>query len=79
MAPTVFIHGKFRFFFFSREEKRMHVHIETPDGEAKFWLEPVIALAESIGLKPKELMKIQRLVEENQSEIIKSWKKHFQS
>lgn len=78
MAPTVFIQGKYRFFFFSREEKRMHIHIETSEGEAKFWIEPVIALADSINLNSRELSKIQKLVEENKSEIVKSWKKHFQ-
>lgn len=31
--------------FFSREESRMHVHVSHPDGEAKFWLEPSVALA----------------------------------
>lgn len=53
--------------------------METPDGEAKFWLEPVVALADTINLKPKELSKIQELIEVNKIEIIKSWKKHFQS
>ncbi len=39
MAPTVFRQGAFRFFFFSREEPRMHIHVTHTDGEAKFWLE----------------------------------------
>jgi hypothetical protein len=42
MAPTVFRQGAFRFFFFLREEPRMHVHVAHTDGEAKFWLEPHI-------------------------------------
>jgi len=36
MAPTIFREGSFRFFFFSREEPKMHVHVSRPDGEAKF-------------------------------------------
>lgn len=36
----------YRLFFFSREEKRKHVHVTSPDGEARFWLEPIVALAE---------------------------------
>jgi len=43
MAPTVVRDGKFRLFFFSREEPRIHVHVSHPDGEAKFWLTPQIA------------------------------------
>jgi len=49
MAPTVFREGQFRFFFFSREEARIHVHVSHPDGEAKFWLPPHIHLATSVG------------------------------
>ena len=37
----------YRFFFFSREESRMHVHVVSGDGEAKFWLEPELQLAKA--------------------------------
>lgn len=37
----------YRFFFFSREESRMHVHAICSDGEAKFWREPQIELAKN--------------------------------
>ncbi|MGO8755461.1 MAG: DUF4160 domain-containing protein [Gallionellaceae bacterium] len=40
MAPTIFRAHGFRFFFFSREQPRMHVHVNHAEGEAKFWLEP---------------------------------------
>jgi hypothetical protein len=42
MSPTVFKENGYRFFFFSSEEPRMHVHIVSGNGEAKFWLEPEI-------------------------------------
>jgi hypothetical protein len=38
MSPTVFKERGYRFFFFSREEERMHVHVVSGDGEAKYWL-----------------------------------------
>ena len=44
MAPTVFSYQKYRFFFNSREEKRKHVHVETTDGTAKFWINRKIRL-----------------------------------
>lgn len=47
MSPTVFREGPYRFYFFSREETRMHVHVQGPDGEAKFWLEPSVELAQN--------------------------------
>jgi len=42
MSPTVFKEKGYRFFFFSREESPMHVHVVSDEGEAKFWLEPEI-------------------------------------
>ncbi|MCX6928934.1 MAG: DUF4160 domain-containing protein [Verrucomicrobia bacterium] len=77
MSPTVFRYRNYRFYFFSREEPRMHVHVVSPDGEAKFWLEPVIELALSKGLKAVELTELQRIVEERQNEIRDHWRRHF--
>ena len=62
MPPTIFRDGSFRFFLFSREESRMHVHVSHPDGEAKFWLTPTLALATSVSLSPKQLKETERLV-----------------
>jgi hypothetical protein len=45
MSPTVLRVGGFRFYFFSREEPRIHVHVYHANGEAKFWLEPTVELA----------------------------------
>ena len=56
----------------------MHVHVISPDGEAKFWLEPEIDLAVSTGFKAVELSELQRIVEERQDEIRNHWRRHFQ-
>ncbi|MEW9897534.1 DUF4160 domain-containing protein [Chitinivorax sp. PXF-14] len=79
MAPTVFREGGFRFFFFSREEPRMHVHVSHSDGEAKFWLEPQIALAQSIGLNDRLLRQAQALIEVHEHDIRSAWQQHFGS
>jgi len=79
MSPTVLQIGNYRFYFFSREEERIHVHVVSPDGEAKFWIEPTIALAAYSGLSKTQLNKIQKLVEEHKSEIVKAWQKHFKA
>ena len=36
--PTISREGPYRFFFNSREESRMHVHVQSADGACKFWL-----------------------------------------
>lgn len=79
MSPTVFKVKKYRFFFFSREELRMHVHVTSPEGEAKFWLDPIVALADHYNLSKKQLKELQTIVEERTDEIKKAWKKHFSS
>ena len=46
-------------------------------GEAKFWMKPIISLALSHGLDPRRLKEIQKIIEEHENEIIKEWQKHF--
>jgi hypothetical protein len=53
------------------------VHIQTPAGIAKFWLEPTIALAEYHRLSPTVLNKLDALVREHEDEIRAAWNKHF--
>jgi hypothetical protein len=77
MAPTVFRQGAFRFFFFSREESRMHVHVSHTDGEAKFWIEPALELALSSGLSPAQLRDAMGIVQEHSEEIRDAWHMHF--
>ncbi len=79
MGPTIFKEQNYRFFFFSREEKRMHVHVISPDGEAKFWLEPVIEIANSTGLNKTQINLLLNLIKKRENEIRKSWKEHFGS
>lgn len=77
MSPTVFKEAGYRFFFFSREEARMHVHIVSEDGEAKFWLVPEIELAKNYQYSRKQLKEIESLVEQHYDELVSSWQKHF--
>lgn len=77
MSPTVFRYKGYRFFFFSREENRMHIHVYSAEGEAKFWLDPMIALENNYGFNIHQLREIQKIIGEHKNEIEKSWKKHF--
>lgn len=77
MSPTVFRYRKYRFAFFSREERRMHVHVSCPEGEAKIWIEPEVELAVQKGLKDHEVKELLKVTEERIDEIRKSWQRHF--
>jgi hypothetical protein len=75
--PTVLRIGKHRFFFFSNEgNEPPHIHVETVENYAKFWLEPV-ALARSIGYNPKDLRELRKLIEEHKSIFLGRWHEYF--
>ncbi len=57
----------------------MHVHVISPDGEAKFWLEPVIEIADSTGLNKTQINLLLNLIKKRENEIRNSWKEHFGS
>jgi hypothetical protein len=75
--PTILRIGPYRFFFNSREEPRLHVHVASPAGVAKYWLEPEIELANAYNLKSKELGKLEALVREHADEFKAAWQRHF--
>ena len=65
--PTVLKIGQYRFHFYSDERNEPpHIHIATPGGECKFWLDP-IRLARNKGVAPHTLREIEKLVYEHQT------------
>ena len=57
----------------------MHVHVISPNGEAKYWMKPHIELAGHKGLETSQLNEINKVIHERQNEILDSWRRHFQS
>ena len=77
VSPTILRIRGYRFYFFSREERRAHVHVQHVQGEAKLWLEPGIAVAHNYGLSATRLSTTLRLAEEHRDEIRAALKEHF--
>jgi Domain of unknown function (DUF4160) len=75
MSPTILREKGYRFFFFSREESRIHVHVTCPDGEAKFWLEPDIELAKNYNLSRTQLREIENIIEVNYGQFKDAWER----
>jgi hypothetical protein len=75
--PTIFRERGYRFFFFSREEDRMHVHVYSGEGEAKFWLEPEIELARNYRFSRIKLKQIEEIIEAHYDELKSAWEIHF--
>lgn len=53
------------------------MHVQSQNGEAKFWLEPTLAVAQSVGLTKHEINEAFRLVQEHQNDVRSAWLKHF--
>jgi hypothetical protein len=77
MSPTIFRARGLRFFFFSREEPRLHVHVQGSEGEAKFWVDPKIELAQNYGMSRRSIASALRLIREHEHEIRAAWQAHF--
>ena len=61
----------------AQREARPHVHVQGERGEAKFWIEPEIALARNYGLSRASLRTAMWLNREHEDEISAAWKEHF--
>ena len=75
--PRVFEKDGYRFFFYGNEHRPIHVHVRYGDGEAVFDVEESVELRESQNMKVRELIKAQRLAEENRQLIVEKWHEHL--
>ena len=78
--PVVFRYKGLRFFFYSNEgnpREPLHVHARGNGYEAKFWLEPMVRVADSDGFDARTLRELVEVVEENLELIRRSWNEHF--
>ncbi|MDO8446247.1 MAG: DUF4160 domain-containing protein [Deltaproteobacteria bacterium] len=76
MSPTILKEKGYRFFFFSREEDRKHIHVICSDGEAKFWLEPEIEMSKNYNLSRNQLKEIEKIIEVHYDQFKDAWEKH---
>ncbi len=75
--PTVLRLKGFRFFFFSNDiNEPAHIHVESDDKYAKFWLEPV-QLVKSVGYNARELSEIRNIITENIGILRRGWHEYF--
>lgn len=75
--PTVLRVKGFRFFFFSNEgNEPVHIHVESGDKYAKFWLEP-IALSRAVGFSGPELTELHNLIGKHMGLFKEKWNEYF--
>jgi hypothetical protein len=77
VMPTILRDGRWRFFFYSNVgAEPPHVHVESADGEAKYWLTPG-ALVGSSRLRPRELRDLEWFVRLNRKILLEAWDDFF--
>jgi hypothetical protein len=78
--PVVLRESGLRYFFFSNEgspREPPHVHVKGSGCDAKIWLEPEIAIADSYGFNSRQLARIVSIVTQNRDVILTAWHEHF--
>jgi Domain of unknown function (DUF4160) len=75
--PTVLRDGPFRFFFYSLEnDEPPHIHVESGEATAKYWLDPV-EFARSRGFRARDLTRLRAKVIEHRQEFLEAWNARF--
>lgn len=78
--PVVFRYKGFRFFFYSNEgnpREPLHVHVRSAEGQAKYWMKPVVHLADSEGFDARVLRELNAVVTDNAALIERTWNDYF--
>lgn len=78
--PVILRYKGLRFFFYSNEgspREPIHVHVRGDGSEAKFWLQPMVRVADSGGFDARSLRELAQVIEENIEIIERSWNEHF--
>jgi hypothetical protein len=81
VSPTVFHDGPFRFFFFSREETRVHIHVQSVDAEPEAAEHVALFVHGEDGMPAGDpiFARAVQVVNEREQEIRDAWNDHFAS
>lgn len=75
--PTVLRVGQYRFFFYAGDrDEPAHIHVESDDNIAKFWLDPV-RLQNSGGFSRLEITKITKIINDRHLRLLEAWHEYF--
>lgn len=78
--PVVFRYEGYRFFFHSNEgnpREPLHIHVRRGEAVAKFWLNPVPAVAHAYHMNSQELHELLDVAINHREIIERYWNEHF--
>jgi hypothetical protein len=75
--PTVLRIDQYRFFFYAEEgQEPPHVHIESAEKRAKFWLTPIDETWND-GFRSGEIKAIEKIIVDNIDLLLEAWNDFF--
>jgi hypothetical protein len=75
--PTILRVGPYRFFFYAEEgQEPPHVHIESAEKRAKFWLTPIDETWND-GFRSGEIQAIEKIIVANIDLLLEAWNDFF--
>jgi hypothetical protein len=78
--PKILEWNGYKFFFFSNEgipREPCHIHIRKGEQTAKFRVNPYVSLASAYEMNSKELMLLEKKVQESIDFIRRKWNEHL--
>ncbi|MGD9888385.1 MAG: DUF4160 domain-containing protein [Halothiobacillaceae bacterium] len=78
--PVIFRYKGYRVFFYSNEgnpREPLHVHVQRGEALAKFWIDPVVSIANNYGLSGSEMAELMQMIETRRSVIEEAWHEFF--
>ena len=75
--PTILRSGPYRIYFVSHDLKEPpHVHVDSDDMTAKFWLDPLV-LVRNLGFSAHELRQLETVIAEHREHLLEAWHDFF--
>jgi len=78
--PVVLRLDGYRFHFFANEgdpREPVHIHVATPNADAKFWLYPEVELAYNHGFDARTIRRLRDIVQERRAQFEDAWNDFF--
>lgn len=71
--PTIFRYANIRFYFYPRDHRPIHVHVEKDEAQAKIQVEGEVRVISNDGFSDAAIRKIEDHVKKLQKRIILEW------
>ena len=78
--PVVYRYHGYKFFFYSNEGSPLepaHIHVRSGGKEAKFWLDPEVAMAQNNGFDARTIRLLLDVTEQQNELLRNAWHDYF--